>query len=385
MSSAVGPFVGRSLLGEKERTHQARSCSSRALPPIRAKGTGAPQRPRGLRKRLHAVRDAAACLPCKGKEYAYAAPRVGPDLKVWAVPQHGEAQLSRLGLSLPLNSQNKSRSGISGISTHGKRQIQWSCRLMEDFRRRTAMWTVTLTDEDYLALSVSRQWPKFQRRIIDLLVRYLKANGDEAVVIACVEVGEKRLARTGRPDPHIHVVTSGWGRRRPDGQWLLCPDAMDELVAKACQYAGLPSRERPACSSIARVKHSVSSYMSKYLTKQAPVALGEVDGEWSELIPRQWWNQSEACKALVDGCLFKLPPAFAAFVVRNAVMLERFGLGRGGNVVVGHKKTLLCEMPIEMFRFRFQTPEKLHQAIELFALWAANGESLDVAGLVLSG
>ena len=247
------------------------------------------------------------------------------------------------------------------------------------------MWNVTLTDDDYLALAASRKWPEFQRRVIDLLVRYLKSYGDEAVVIACVEIGGKRFARTGRPDPHIHVITSGWGRRRPDGQWLLCADAMDELVAKACQYAGLPLAPRPAASSIDRVRHSVASYMSKYLTKQCPVNVESIDADWQELIPRQWWNQSEACKALVDGCLFKLPRSFAAFVVRNSVLLEKLGMGRGGNVVVGHKKTKLHDLPIEVFRFRFKTPEFLQQAMELFAVWVESGEALDVRGLVLSG
>lgn len=181
------------------------------------RGSAASRRPSGLRKRLQSVREVVASLPLKGGEYAYASACVGPDLKVWAVQQNGEDVVPRLGLSKPLNSQNRCRPGLSGISPHGKKQIRWSCALMEDFRRRTAMWTVTLTDEDYLVLASSGQWPEFQRRVVDLLIRYLKAHGDEAIVIACVEVGGKRLARTGRPDPHIHVVTTGWGRRHPEG------------------------------------------------------------------------------------------------------------------------------------------------------------------------
>ena len=247
------------------------------------------------------------------------------------------------------------------------------------------MWTVNLLDSDYLALALSGNWPLFQRRLIDLLCRYLKENGDPAVVISCCEIGAVRLSRTGRPDPHMHVITTGWGRKDSDGEWLLRPERMDALVDQACRYAGLPSVPRQAASQIARVKHSVASYMSKYLTKQAPVALGEVAEEWSELIPRQWWNQSEACKALVDGCLFKLPPAFAAFVVRQQILLEQLELGRGGIMTVGYRKTKLAELPIEMFRFRFKSPEKLQQALELFSLWVANDESLDVAQLVMSG
>ena len=349
------------------------------------RGTRASRQPQGLRKRLHSVRKAAESLPLEGGEYAYASARVGPDLKVWAVPQHGEDFVRRLGLSKPPNSQNRPRPGLSGISNHGKKQIRWSCQLMEDFRRRTAMWTVTLTDDDYLRLAHTGKWPDFQRRVIDLLVRHLKSHGDEAVVIACVEVGGKRLRRTGRPDPHIHVITTGWGRRGPEGEYILSPDRMDELVAKACQYAGLPSAHRPSASSIGQVRSSVAAYMSKYLTKNGPSDLDGKESEWQELIPRQWWNQSAACKAMVEGVMCKLPPAFAAFLVRKQILLERLEFGRGGVRTVGWKPGKVYDTPIEVYCFRFASPEKLHQAIELFALWAYNSESLDLERGVLSG
>jgi hypothetical protein len=256
---------------------------------------------------------------------------------------------------------------------------------MDDFRGRCAMWTVTLLDEDYLALSVSGKWPQFQRRVTDLLIRHLKANGDPAIVIAAVEIGSKRFARTGRPDPHIHVVTTGWKSRGPDGKWLLGPDVMDQLVAKACQYAGLPLRERPASSNISGIKHRVGAYMSKYLSKQMPVSAEALRGQWEKLIPRSWYNQSRECKAMVAGSLVSLPPAFSAFVVRNQTILENLGLGRGGVRVVGHKKRKIENVPIEVFCFHFVSPEKLMEAMEYFAIWVENDETLNMRGAVLSG
>jgi hypothetical protein len=160
---------------------------------------------------------------------------------------------------------------------------------------------------------------------------------------------------------------------------------MDELVSKACQYAGLPSRHRPAASRVEPIRHSVASYLSKYLTKQLPVCLSEVSPEMQELIPRQWWNRSEACKAMLEGCLIKLPPAFAAFLVRNQIFLEREELGRGGMRRVGWKRTKLCDMPIEVFCFKFRSPEALMQAMEYFALWVENEEVLNIPGKVMSG
>ena len=354
----------------------------------RSKGGRGPKRssaPRRLGERLQSAKAVAGCLPAGGREYAYATASVGPELKLWAVPQEGEAQLSRMGLSIPLNSQNRSRPGLSGISTYGKKTIQRSCALMDDFRSRCAMWTVTLTDEDYIALSVTRKWPDFQRRVTDLLIRHLDSNGDAALVIAAVEIGAKRFARTGRPDPHIHIVTTGWNTKGPDGKYLLSPVVLDQLVAKACQYAGLESRERPAASNIAGIRHPVGAYMSKYLSKQMPVTPESLPKEWEELIPRQWFNQSKACKAMVDGVMIKLPPAFSAFVVRQQKLLEQFGCGKGGVRTVGYKKRKLEDVAIEVFCFKFVSPEKLHEAMELFALWVENSETLNVQGMVMSG
>ena len=116
-----------------------------------------------------------------------------------------------------------------------------------------------------------------------------------------------------------------------------------------------------------------------------PVDLDQVDEEVKSLIPRQWWFRSSACKAMVEGCLIKLPPAFSAFVVRNLVLLEQLGLGRGGLAVVGWRKTLLADVPIELLRFRFKSTQCLWQALELFACWAHNEEQLDLRELVMSG
>jgi hypothetical protein len=247
------------------------------------------------------------------------------------------------------------------------------------------MWTVTLTDEDYLSLAQRGTWPAFQRRITDLLVRHLKSNGDPGIVIGVVEIGAKRFARTGRPDPHIHLVTTGWKTRDMDGKYLLRPDVVDELVAKACQYAGLALRQRSSCSNISGIRHSVGAYMSKYMTKQVPVAPEALKGQWDNLIPRQWFNQSKACKAMCEGATLKLPPAFSAFVVRQQKLLEQFGCGKGGVRTVGYKKRKIEDVPIEVYCFKFVSPEKLHEALELFCLWVELKEPQNFGGLVMSG
>ena len=125
--------------------------------------------------------------------------------------------------------------------------------------------------------------------------------------------------------------------------------------------------------------------MSKYLTKDVPIDVEKVSEEQKALVPRQWWFRSASCKAMVEGCLIKLPPAFAAFVARCHGKLEGLGLGRGGYSVVAWRESLLGSVPIEMLKFRFKGVDELFIAIELFLIWVTNDEQLDVAALGMSG
>ena len=346
-------------------------CVSRPSAAIKRRGSGARRRTKGLRERLTHIRDLVAELPISEPAYGYKPVRIRPVLDAWCVPEDCGGGAAALGSSIQPNSQNRSRSGISGISTGGRQFLKDSLLLMEDFRQSLAFWTVTLPDDDYSFFADgSASWPLFQRRCIDLCCRYLREHGVEAIAVAAVEIGDKRTRRVGRPMPHIHLVVNGWGHRHPSGGWLLCPQRMDDLVAKAAQYAGLPLRERPAVSSVERIRRSVHNYVSKYLTKQAGIAEVDLSDGWDECIPRQWWNASEEARALVQGCLFKLSPAFAAFVVRKQVELERAELGRAFAVRVGERQSMTRGLVgVELTKFRFFETEKLLTAIEWYCLW----------------
>ena len=323
----------------------------------------------GLGQRLEHVRDVVARLPLAGPDYAYMPATVHPDCKVYAIPERAVGGPAPLGLSKEGNSQNQSRRGLSGMPHAATRKVRGMLALMEDFKERLCFGTCSLPDEDLHRMAGTDMWPRFQRRYIDLLTQHLKQYGDEALVVAVVEIGDLRARRTGRPLPHIHFVCSGYGKQKPNGRWLFDRSDHDRIIAKAAQYAGLPACARPAAGNIQPIRKSVKNYVSKYLTKQAPVKDVDLSDGYEELIPRQWWNRSEAACALLDGHLFKLPQAFAAFVVQRQAELEGQKLGRGGPVQIGVRKTITGELPIEIYRFQFVSPEALHQALELYALW----------------
>ena len=372
MTSAVGPFVGSQTCRGKEQAHQAHSCGSRSPRLQRRRGTGAPRHREGFGKRFQDVGDVARRLPVDGGEWSYSSPIVLPDLRVFATPERVEAGLPALGSSKDPNSQNQSRYGLSGISKQATRKIRNILMLMEDFREKLAFITISLQSEDYVQMAGTNIWPRFQRRYIDLLIQHLKSHGDPAFVVGVVELGEKRCKATGRPMPHMHVVATGWGTKLPGRKLLLCPEVNDELIQKAAHYAGAEQVDIRAAGQVKQVQKSVTNYVSKYLTKQAKVADLDLSDGWEDLIPRQWWNRSQEANDLLEGKKFRLPPAFAAFMVLKQKKLEEAGLGMGNNVPVGWRKTITGDVPIEVFRFQFFTPEALHQALEMFALWCVS-------------
>ena len=173
MKSAVGPFVGRSPRPGKERTHQAHSCSSRAPRPERHGVHRTRPRRIGLGERLIHIKELVRDLPISEPDYAYKSVTIRPVLDAWVVPDGCGGGAAPLGLSIQPNSQNRSRPGLSGISTGGRKFLKDSLLLMEDFKERLCMWTITLPDEDYPVLVRSGSWPLFQRRCIDLMCRCL--------------------------------------------------------------------------------------------------------------------------------------------------------------------------------------------------------------------
>ena len=374
------------LTASKAAGQYPRHCGTSVPHSGNAGSVVAAQRAReGLQKCIQRARSVADALPWKGRPYALAGPSIGPGLKSWTVPKHGEDECPRNGLVSTRYFAKRPRKGLKGLSVYGKKQIRDVAALCDEWRRYMAFWTISLTDADYVDLLASGKWNEFQGRTRDLLTRHLKAAGNQAIVIGVCEIGAKRNARTGRPDPHIHILCSGWNSRDKEGRRVMSPKVCDELVRKACQYVGLPARHRPSASQIQGVKRSVGRYMSKYLTKAEAVDLSKIPKEYHPLVPLHWWNQSASAKALVDGHVVHLPPAFASFCERQRKLLELRLLGKGGLRVVGSKRGKVYDIPIEMYCFQFKSFESLIEAMEWFSLWVEAGEPDHLEWVDLSG
>ena len=335
---------------------------------------------RGFGQRLKFVKEAVETTGDIGPEYGYKPARISSTLTMWGVPEGLGGTPSPLGLSPQRNSQEVIRRGLKGMPPSGSKKVKELLHVLEEFRPRLVFWHVTLPDEDYFDLRDLGTWSTFQRRLFDRLAQYLLSHGDPALMVGVCEIGEVRMARTNRPMPHLHIVSSGYNSRIDGKAYLLSPAVMDELVQKSCEDAGLPPRDRQASSRMEPIRHSVRGYVDKYVTKGSGLPGKSLSDGWDALIPHQWWNRSDGLHRMLSGMIFHLPPAFVAFVLQQRQRLEALRLGFGRVVQVGTRKTLCGELPIEVESFRFWQPEHLLTAFELFLWWVADPKAWDEGG-----
>ena len=194
---------------------------------------------RGFGQRLKYVQETVTQGSGVGPDYGWMPARISSTLTLWGVPEGLGGRPAPLGLSPLGNSQGNKRRGLEGLPKSGRKRVTELLALLEEFRPRLAFWHVTLPDEDYEDLRQLGTWPVFQRRLFDRLTQYLKEHGDPALMVGVCEVGEKRLERTSRPMPHLHIVTTGYRSKVSKGTYLLRPSVMDGIVQKACLDACL--------------------------------------------------------------------------------------------------------------------------------------------------
>ena len=352
----------------------------------RRPGGVAPHR-KGFGQQLKDAKEIVECLGDVGPDYAYKRARIGPTMTTFAIPEGFGGGEAPLGLSSLRNSRTDSSSesvpaisadalrgryGSKGISQSGLKQVREYMALLEEYKSRMALWTVNLPTDDYLDLAKSGKWPLLQRRLCEYMTQALRDLGLPALYVSVCEIGPDRLRDTGIPCPHIHALVGGWGARDAKGSFLLTPAVSDAVIEKACTSVGLEVRDRSRAGQLVRIRHSVRSYLGKYLTKTGCSHEQAASSDYGSLIPRTWWNRSDDLYQLLQGHVFHLPRAFVAFVLQQRQKLEALGVCWVSSVVVGQRETLLGFKDIEVDRIQFRQPERLLRCLELFAHWLSD-------------
>lgn len=229
-----------------------------------------------------------------------------------------------LGLSMARNSRRPLRHGFQGLTAPGRHCVSSALSLLEERRDLLSFWTVTLPDDALRHLARVDGLPRFTDRLLERLRRTLERRLGVALYVGVAELQPKRTRAVGYPCPHLHVVFQGRAHRR--ASWLISPGELDGFIAAALKQTGFDvNGPLISAGNVQRVKRSVRAYLSKYMTKGSSDARLWEGGLWQNLIPRQWWCWSQACRQLVESCTTDLPTGFLAWVWRHRQQLLEAG------------------------------------------------------------
>lgn len=227
------------------------------------------------------------------------------------------------------------RKGWNGITDGARRTVARSCCALDGLRKRLAFWTITLSPRQLDQISARDTWPDFQNAIRHRLVRALHARGLRALVVGVVELHPKRTAAERRPCPHIHVCFVN--RQHAWGRWVLSTADLDLIICKALIAAGCFDLEVKAAGNVQPVKKSVAGYLSHYMKKGSGPWPTETEtagaGAWT-LLPRQWFLQSRAMRAMVAAMTCWLPLPFVAALHNERSLFGERGWGEWDQVEI---------------------------------------------------
>lgn len=235
----------------------------------------------------------------------------GPDGPDGGLEDLGPEEGFPLGLSKVPNSQDlledrdyqAVQRGVNGITTYGAKMVRSACYLLQQKygKYQLSFLTTTLPGTPEQTVAAARRWPEIVRRFLQALREKLIRVGLPPIVIGVTEVQERRFRETGGMPLHLHLVFRGrFGDR---GEWCLSKDWVSACW-RTCVLGLVPELENVGfgpSTRIERVRDSAAGYLGKYMSKGAGMIakMAEDCPELLEFLPRQWWNATTECRAMV--------------------------------------------------------------------------------------
>ena len=222
---------------------------------------------------------------------------------------------SPLLVKSPKSSQKKSVVyGSHGITRFGRRVVKNTCILLQEKfgKSRLGFATATLPDMDYETLRIiNGNISDITRRFYQKLKRHCQAIGEEFLYVGCIEIQEKRFAKTSMPVPHLHFVYKSktsvkspylFSTRVAYTHWN---NAVNEVLALHGCNPIMGTNGHIGSVKLEPIRKSASAYIGKYLSKGCTVVKAMQDAGFKEF-PKQWWTASMQCKKMFKASVIRM-------------------------------------------------------------------------------
>lgn len=144
---------------------------------------------------------------------------------------------------------------------------------------------------------IEKDWSNIVHRFIKRIRYHLAKKGLPAEVIHVTEVQPKRAENSGVEVPHIHFVFQG---RKRKGSWAITPKQITKFWAKALQLKRMKLKTFSSSCQLARVKYSVSRYLSKYVAKsRSKTDDATCSQTLRKLSLKQWWGCTDSLRKCI--------------------------------------------------------------------------------------
>lgn len=207
-----------------------------------------------------------------------------------------------LGLvTVPISTKNAATSTATrGLTRLGARTLRQGAFLIEQGCGKDCVTFATctlpvLTDEEYA--QVEADWSNIIDRLVKRLRYHLQKSGLSGDVIHVTEVHPKRSLNEGREIPHLHLVFQG---RKRKASWSIAPKKFTKFWHRALQLKRITQKMCLSSCQMARVRKSVSRYLSKYVAKKQPKTCKPTSpSNLRKLSLKQWWGISDSLRSSV--------------------------------------------------------------------------------------
>lgn len=178
--------------------------------------------------------------------------------------------------------------GSSGLTRHGRRQIECGTTLLEQRYRRDCLSLTTLTfPPSAVEIPNSKAQANAKHRFTTWLVRRLRRAGLPDFYVGVVEAHPGRSEHLRKFVPHYHLVHVG---RKPGKAWAITPEEIKKAWYNCLVLEGLcpPDGDYRACVNMQRIKKSVTKYLGKYLAKTRVSTAQETPEDLANTHPGTW-------------------------------------------------------------------------------------------------
>lgn len=142
-----------------------------------------------------------------------------------------------------------------------------------------------LTESDLRV--ICDRWDELVDNFLHSIRKRVQKYTDTFEYVYCTEIQPNRLQKRHEYAPHLHIAMRGRnGKKAP---WYVSPKQFRSAWCNAIAYIlGHSDFDRRAVENVQRVKHSVSGYLSKYLSKGSNCHSPSSDGGDTPMLRTQW-------------------------------------------------------------------------------------------------